>query len=100
MSETESICKCQEVRTCRWSNALLNRLSKLPKNHVYYTIGINKVREQICENTNDIKSNVWCCRSGDYARGSELDILNMKDKMPSTNKKVLLSTYKMEYLSL
>ena len=52
--------------------------------YIIKLVKIKFVNKYVCEKT---KRHIWCCRNGDYARGSELEILNKKDKMPITNNK-------------
>jgi len=65
-------CKCQSHSTCTWSKAVVNLVVALPKNHPDYRFKVQLFQSQICDKE---KQYVWCCRNGEHATKSELELL-------------------------
>ena len=72
LNETKTTCRCEDWAKCDWSNRLVNQLASLNNNHPFYKSSVTFFKKQIC---NRQKQQNWCCRGGDYAKESELQIL-------------------------
>ena len=68
-------CQCQKYETCAWSTQVVNQMAVIPKNMPLWKSLFQSFVVQICDRKERL---VWCCRGGEQARGSELEILNRK----------------------
>merc|ERR1712008_66115 len=75
LSLVKSSCQCQNYATCAWSTQVVNQMAVIPKNMPLWKSLFQSFMVQICDRK---ERHVWCCRDGEQARGSELEILNRK----------------------
>ena len=75
LSLVKTSCQCQKYDTCAWSTQVVNQMAVIPKNMPLWKSLFQSFVVQICDRK---ERHVWCCRGGEQARGSELEILNRK----------------------
>ena len=82
LSLVKSSCQCQKYDTCAWSTQVVNQMAVIPKNMPLWKSLFQSFVVQICDRKERL---VWCCRGGEQARGSELEILNRKEDENENN---------------
>ena len=82
LSLVKTSCQCQKFGTCAWSNQTVNQMAVIPKNMPLWKSLFQSFVVQICDRK---ERHVWCCRGGEQARGSELEILNRKQDESENN---------------
>ena len=75
LSLVKTSCQCQKFEACAWSTQMVNQMAVIPKNMPLWKSLFQSFVVQICDRKERL---VWCCRDGEQARGSELEILNRK----------------------
>ena len=73
MSQTESICKCQQWDTCEWSKSVLNTISLHQSNHPTRKFAEYFFKERKCSLR---QRKVFCCNGKDAPTLAQMEMLS------------------------